>query len=93
MIFFLSPIIILSLHSFSNHEHAICISEVETHVHEKDSDCNLHLSKLPNTFLEKQDFHQRILASISEKTILQYNFLKNHHSLTFSLRGPPASVI
>lgn len=93
LIFFLSPIILLSLHVFSNHEHAVCFSKIETHIHEVDVDCDLHLLKQNNTFFEKQDFKQTLLVFIKVQEVLKYNFLKNHHQLSFSLRGPPSSII
>ena len=93
MIFFISPIILVSLHAFSNHDHGVCFSKVETHLHEKEVDCDLHLLKQNNTFFEKQDFKQRALVFITEKEVSKYIFLKNHYSLTFSLRGPPSSLI
>ena len=93
MIFFISPILLLSLHAFSSHEHTVCFSKIETHVHEKEVDCDLHLAKQNNPFFEKQDFQQRTVVFITEKEVSKYTFLKNHYSLTFSLRGPPSSII
>jgi hypothetical protein len=80
---------LLSLHAFSNHEHVVCFSKVETHLHQKDLDCDLHLLKQNDSFLEKQDFKPRALTFITEKKASKYNFLKNHRQLSFSLRGPP----
>lgn len=72
-----------------NHEHTVCSSTIENHLHEKELDCDLHLIK-------QNDFSSSISTfQIFEKnnTYLantsHYYFLKNHYKLSFSLRGPP----
>lgn len=79
----------LSAHAFSNHEHAICSSKVESHLHQKNLDCDLHLIKLQNGFLPEKINKANIEKNPDLTPILTYNFLKNHHQLSFSLRGPP----
>ena len=83
------PVFILSAHAFSNHEHGVCTSKVEKHLHEKDVDCQLHVYKTSNSFLVENNFNFHLNTTISKEVCLQYNFLKNHYQLSFSLRGPP----
>ena len=89
MVTFLLPIFLLSIHAFSNHKHGVCISKVENHLHEKDIDCKLHLIKLNDSFLTKNNFNIKLPTTISTYSGLEYNFLKSHYQLSFSLRGPP----
>jgi hypothetical protein len=86
--------LLLSLHAFSSHEHAICFSKVETHLCDKDldCDCDLHLVKQNNAFIENQDFQQKAPLFFTEKKFSQYGSLNNLYFLTFSLRGPPSTI-
>jgi hypothetical protein len=80
-----------SVHDFLNHEHTICNSKIETHIHEKDLDCKLHLIKKSDSFLTTT--HYNIITNIIiSSNALQYSFLKNHYRLSFYLRGPPLYV-
>ncbi|MFK8060623.1 MAG: hypothetical protein AB8B78_11090 [Polaribacter sp.] len=90
MVVFLLPIAINSLHDFLNHEHTVCDSKIEKHVHEKDLDCTLHLLKQNDSFLDYYQTKNKITEISSSVIFAQYNFLKNHYKLSFSLRGPPA---
>lgn len=75
-----------------NHEHTVCSSKIENHVHEKDLDCSLHLLKQSDVSLANYSF--KIIQITINKDInsLKYNYLKNHQQLSFSLRGPPLTT-
>ena len=83
---------ILALHVFSGHEHSACHSKVEKHIHKKDLDCKLNLIKQSHSFIENYAYEAKLTTTISNVSILQYNFLKTHYQLSFSLRGPPVSI-
>lgn len=89
---FITPLIALSLHAFSNHEHGVCISKIETHLHEKDADCSLHLIKQNDSFLTENTFTETIELTFNSIAVQKYSYLKNHSQLAFSLRGPPAFI-
>jgi len=91
LVIFLLPMAIDSVHDFLNHEHTICNSKIETHIHEKNLDCKLHLIKQSDSFLTTT--HYNIITNIIiSSNALQYSFLKNHYQLSFNLRGPPLYV-
>ena len=92
MLIFLLPIALLSIHAFGDHKHAVCISKIENHVHEKDVDCDLHLLKQNDSFLPKKIDQLVINTHIYTPSKSQYYFLKNHYELSFSLRGPPQRI-
>ncbi len=85
----LLPTSIQLAHAFEQHEHVICSSDAESHIHQDDVECFLcHLQGetfaiVPNEtsyFAEKQ---------IKFNNNRNYQFLFNHQQLSFSLRGPP----
>ncbi|MDX6746162.1 hypothetical protein SHK09_05105 [Polaribacter sp. PL03] len=92
MVLFLLPIFALSAHAFSGHEHVVCTSKVEKHLHEQNVDCKLHILKTSNSYLVENNFNFQKKPIISTDSSLQYNFLKNHYQLSFSLRGPPLCI-
>lgn len=92
MIIFLLPISINSIHDFLNHEHSVCSSKVIKHIHEKDSDCDLHLIKQSNSFLATNNFKTQVFTITLKRNSIDYTFLKNHPQLSFSLRGPPQVI-
>ncbi|APZ46951.1 hypothetical protein BW723_11945 [Polaribacter reichenbachii] len=75
-----------------NHEHAVCNSKIEQHVHKKDIDCKVHLIKHSTALLTLDLPNILSEAIIIDFNSEQYYYLKNHHQLSFSLRGPPLSV-
>ena len=77
------------MHAFEDHNHSVCTSKVEQHIHEKDIDCSLHLLKQSDSHLEINYYKITSKIIISNIDNLQYSFLKNHYQLSFSLRGPP----
>lgn len=92
MVIFLLPVAINSIHDFLDHEHAVCSSKIENHIHNKDFDCKLHLIKLDNSFLTYNKYNISNTTIISNNDGIHYSFLKNHYQLSFSLRGPPLYV-
>ena len=82
----------LSLHAFSAHEHAVCHSKVEKHIHKKDFDCKLDVQRQHASILTINSFKLGLDVTIHTTPNLQYNFLKNHYQLSFSLRGPPVYI-
>lgn len=88
----MTPSIIELAHTLENHKHVVCISNDVTHVHENDLDCGFHLLKQSNSFLTSNSFKLYDANSTTTNSSLQYNFLKNHHKLPFSLRGPPQNI-
>ena len=75
-----------SVHDFLNHEHTICSSKIEKHLHEKDLDCKLHLMKKGDSFLTTA--HYKIITNIIiYNNNLQYSFLKNHYQIIFLSKG------
>ena len=92
MVIFLLPVSINAAHDFLNHEHSICASKIEKHIHEKDIDCNLHLIKQNDYFLVNNDFSIKTNSFIYKEIFTKYYFLKNHLQLSFSLRGPPTQL-
>jgi len=89
---FIIPTIILFLHSFSNHEHRICLSKVENHIHQKEAKCELHLLNDSPFYAKKHVVNFINYIEITSIENLKNNFLKNHQQLSFSLRGPPSVV-
>lgn len=92
MAVFILPIAVHSIHDALNHEHKVCNSKIEQHIHQKDVDCKLHLYKQSTSFLASIDYSIPIKTNISKSVGTQYSFLKNHYQLSFSLRGPPLCV-
>jgi|TARA_R100000789_G_C2989329_1_gene145678 hypothetical protein len=93
MVIFLLPLAANSLHDFLNHEHAVCASKIENHVHEKDIDCSLHLLKQNTLYLATNSYNLQQITIIKTNNSTPYNFLKNHQQLSFSLRGPPFYIL
>ena len=48
--------------------------------------------KQSTSFLAENTFKMLSNTIISQNNGQNYNFLKNHHQLSFSLRGPPQTV-
>jgi hypothetical protein len=84
--------VINSIHDFLNHEHLVCNSKIEKHVHEKDIDCKLHLLKKNDSFLTSITTEKKLIEFHSSITFTKYHYLKNHYQLSFSQRGPPSII-
>ena len=92
-ILFCIPMFVGLFHSLSEHNHEICFSKIEKHVHEKDIDCSLDVIKNSNSLLSESTYETfKILfyKGIVEK---KNNFLTSHQQLYFSLRAPPYSTL
>jgi hypothetical protein len=90
----IAPLSIQILHVLENHEHTVCTSKVDNHIHEKDFDCKIDLIKQNRFFLATNNFPLDLNTKITSTTSsLEYNFLKNHYQLPFSLRGPPVKYL
>ncbi len=86
----LAPTINKFAHTFSHHQHKICIGEKSTHIHQVDLDCEFfkhHISKTFTTNLFAFNLFSE--KEIHTKIISPYFFLSDYQSLHFSLRGPP----
>ena len=92
LLVFLVPVAINSIHDFLDHEHTVCTSKIENHIHDKDTDCTLHLLKQGNSFLALEYFEIPTKTIYLENSTYNYHFLKNHYQLSFSLRGPPVFI-
>lgn len=92
LLVFLVPVAINSIHDFLDHEHTVCTSKFENHIHDKDTDCTLHLLKQGNSFLALEYFEIPTKTIYPENSTYKYHFLKNHYQLSFSLRGPPVFI-
>ena len=92
LVIFLLPVSINSLHDFLNHEHSVCYSKVNKHIHKKDVDCKLHLLKQSDSFLTSNTFDTKTIEINSSVVFAKYNYQKNYYQLPFSLRGPPFTI-
>ena len=80
----------LTIHAFSDHKHDVCTSKVENHVHEKEADCKLDITKLNDSLLAYQDYKNKVTSTITNNHGNDYTFLKQYLNLSFSLRAPPS---
>ena len=83
------PASIQLLHAFEIHEHVICTSDFDKHLHEDDPECILcHLQADYDTFILNNQY-KILLNTFSIEYKNSYNFYKSHQLLSFQLRGPP----
>lgn len=89
----LLPAIAKFSHMFAHHKHDICLGEKSTHLHEINTDCNLHKFNLntPYCFFSN-DIEILVNTYVKQTSTSLYTFLNNHKQLSFSLRGPPVLV-
>lgn len=80
------------MHAFSNHKHSVCVSKVHKHVHEKNTDCDLHILRISNAYLPTISYKINAQPVVNLVPTRAYNFLKNHPQLSFSVRGPPTLI-
>ncbi len=92
LVVFMIPMVLLGLHSFADHEHTVCHSKTEQHIHQKDVDCQLHLLQHKTFHFDNLEFQLSNHCNIDTQTSLTVHFLKQHQQLSFSLRGPPLYV-
>jgi len=87
----LFPMVVKSAIILEEHHHDICIDDVaDSHLHIKDLHCELYKFIAFTSFISFDSDDELIIRGSITKSIIQnYNFLHNHRSLSFSLRGPP----
>lgn len=90
LVIFLLPIFTLTIHAFSDHDHGVCTSKVENHLHEKEVDCKLDITKLNDSLLAADIYKNNVTTTITDNHSNNYTFLKQDLNLSFSLRGPPS---
>lgn len=92
LVFFL-PTAIQLHHTFENHEHTVCTSKIDHHIHEqKEIDCKLCDFTFSGFIIpEFSNISDNITTSINVYPNF-YHFLSDYKKLHFSLRGPPTLV-
>ena len=89
----LLPFAIKLDHVFENHNHAVCNSKVESHIHESELDCDFYdyqinqLSYVPNNAFE--DSLREIFV---KKNFTDSSAFSFQQEAAFFLRGPPLFV-
>ena len=85
------PIAIKSTFIFEEHHHDICSDNIaDSHIHTKDLHCELYKFTSFTHYINIENKNDINSIAFTKQTINQnYNFLKNHRPLSFSLRGPP----
>ena len=86
------PSVIQLVHVYENHEHTICTSKEVKHIHAQGLDCNICFYSSTKAHLTDNLLTQTIVIKKIVTIVKPYNFLKNHHKLSFSLRGPPLNI-
>ena len=86
------PTIVLFLHSFCNHDHHICQSKLQSHIHQKEAKCELHLLNHSPFYFDNFPINKVYFTEITSVESLTDNSLINHQQLPFSLIGPPLKV-
>lgn len=90
MIVFFIPSAVQSMHALEDHTHPVCISKVESHVHENLIDCNFHFFKTNQGYLSNNSC-KSIIPFLGTAIInVPYNLLLNYKPLSYLLRGPPS---
>jgi hypothetical protein len=86
------PIAIKTTFIFEEHHHDICIDNLtDSHFHTKDLHCELYKFTSFTHYLNIENKDEINSVAYTTETInYNYNFLKNHRPLSFSLRGPPS---
>lgn len=90
----LLPTILKFEHVFEHHTHEVCKNPQVLHFHEAKFDCDLCDFQLTQTYyLENLDY-DIVEQTVVKKTFSKlYNFKYYHQHLSFSLRGPPISLV
>ena len=90
----LLPTAIQVAHAFEEHEHVVCISKSEKHLHELENDCgDLHLQL--TVFYYNFNNHESLLNEqiYTKKTIRKSQQLLANYSSNKSSRAPPVVII
>ncbi|WP_033958177.1 hypothetical protein [Psychroserpens jangbogonensis] len=84
------PSVVKFSHTFSDHEHEVCLGENQSHFHEIDSDCDFYKFKINHqTTFSVLKFIPIQVNDNREVIASKYLFLSSFQKLHFSLRGPP----
>ncbi len=94
VVLLMMPIVVKSTFIFEDHHHDICVDDQqESHFHNKDLHCDLYKFTAFNHFISLENHSELVFQEFTKQLInSNYCFLKNHRSLSFSLRGPPYLV-
>ena len=88
---FLLPSAVKAMHVFEDHQHEVCLGEIDAHFHNYDVDCEFYKFKLNSHFTIPENTVLVVNFPHIESTIpTHYSFLSEFQTLHFSLRGPPA---
>ena len=87
----LLPFAVKLEHIFEDHEHSVCNSKIENHIHQLNDDCDF-LNYNINSFNYSNNF---VYEVVEIPTFLEKNHTYNvafiaSHKATFFLRGPPS---
>lgn len=78
-------------HIFSHHKHDICYGKKATHLHELNTDCELHKFNLSQSYtFNIVTFELFSPLKKAPLTVFHPQYLISFQSLQPSLRGPPA---
>ena len=81
------------MHALENHEHIVCSSKTDQHIHNQSIDCSINHVQLDNSTLFHAINYETIAQSISDKLPIYYS--SEYHNTLFyysSTRGPPFIV-
>lgn len=93
VIILLFPIGLQFAHALENHEHIVCSSTTDQHIHNQTIDCSVNHLQLDNSTLFYVLNYDVIVPSISIDLPLYYaNENHNIHLYYTSTRGPPFIV-
>ena len=85
------PSVVKFSHTFSDHEHEICLGENQSHFHEIDMDCEFYKFNLSNSFFVKiDDFKFNFIVPSQLLNTKYHTYLISHQQLHTYLRGPPS---
>jgi hypothetical protein len=80
-------------HIFSNHKHDICYGKKISHLHELNTDCDLHKFKLSQSYVFNIAVFELISSSKKAPLIIFHpQYLINYQNLQTALRGPPVLI-
>ena len=93
VVILLFPIGLQLIHALENHEHIVCSSKTDHHIHNQTLDCSVNHVQLDNSTLFHTLNFEVIAPSISNKLPLYY-LSKNYNTQLYytSTRGPPFIV-
>ena len=86
----ITPSIVKFTHVFNHHKHEVCLGELQTHLHELNTDCNFYKFKISKPFsFTAYQYHlqtEKINHDLNES---QFEFISDFQRLQNNLRGPP----